>query len=253
MRSIAMLIAAFGLAGASAAVAPAAQTAPGGQPQPSVTVTDCHPSADVQQRYASFSGQMDALPGTSRMAMRFTLLERLRASGHFRAVPLRDLRSWRRSRPGASGYIYTQRVTALRDGGWYRMRVQFRWYDASGAVLKTAYVRSAGCHQPLVLPNLTISSIVSTPAPAGGRVYSITVANDGKGDARNVAVALRVDGAVVGVSTLDLIPGQESAVAQITGPDCSVGARAVVDPYRQIRETDDSDNALAVPCTGGAP
>src|SRR5436305_9140366 len=67
-----------------------------------VTVADCHPSDDVAQRFASFNGQMHAIAGTQRMAMHFTLLERL---GHglapFKPVALADLKPWRRSKAGA--------------------------------------------------------------------------------------------------------------------------------------------------------
>src|SRR5919197_6767962 len=95
-------------------------------PVSAVVVAACHPSDDVDQRFATFVGQMQAVKGTLRMAMRFTLLERLGATD-FNAVSLTDLRPWRRSKRGVSSFLYTQRVTALRDGGTYRMRVQFRW------------------------------------------------------------------------------------------------------------------------------
>jgi hypothetical protein len=218
--------------------------------QASVTVADCHPSDSVDQRYASFSGQMRAIPGTRRMIMRFTLLERLGGSlMPFKAVPLPDLQAWRRSKPGARTFIYTQRVTALRDGGAYRMRVQFRWYGDRHTLLRTAIVRSRTCRQPTPLPDLTISSITSSPAADGGqRNYSITVANVGQGEARDVPVILKVDGTMVGSAHVDLLPGQESSMVQIPGPSCAFTVRAVADPDRLIRETDDSDNALTVPC-----
>ena len=217
----------------------------------SVTLADCHPSDDTTQRYASFAGQMHTIPGTQRMAIHFTLLERIGgAFVPFKPVSLPDLKAWRRSKPGARTFIYTQRVTALRDDGSYRMRVQFRWYGANKAVLRTTTLRSRSCRQPEPLPNLTITSITSAPAMASGqRLYSITVANSGQGDARDVPVELKVDGSMIGTSTIDLLPGQESNVVQIQGPVCAVTVRAVADPDRVIPETSDSDNSLTVPCT----
>ena len=217
----------------------------------SVTLAVCHPSDDVAQRFASFNGQMHTIPGTQRMAMHFTLLERI---GHgltpFKPVALPDLKPWRRSKPSARTFIYTQRVTALRDGGSYRMRVQFRWYGANKTVLRTTTLRSRTCRQPAPLPNLTISSITSAPAAVSGqRVYSITVGNSGQGDARNVPVELKVDGSAVGSSMIDLLPSQESSVVQIQGPACAFTVRAVADPDRVIPETSDSDNALTAPCS----
>lgn len=229
-----------------------AATAPAGSKTPvaSVTLADCHPSDDVSLRYASFNGQMRAIPGTQRMAMRFTLLERIGGGlAAFKPVSLPDLKPWRRSKAGARAFIYTQRVTALRDGGSYRMRVQFRWYDGHKNVQRTSILRSRGCHQPAPLPNLTITSITSAPAStAGQRVYSITVANSGQGDARNVPVELKVDGTIAGTAMVDLLPGQESTVVQIHGAACAVAVRAVADPDRVIPETSDSDNALTAPC-----
>src|SRR4051812_22312847 len=143
---------------ATVAAALGAQTSKPGQA--SVSVADCHPSDILDQRYASFSGQMRALPGTQRMAMHFTLLERVgsNAAG-YKPVSLPDLKAWRRSKQGARNFIYTQRVTALRDSGGYRMRVQFRWYGDHRALLRTTTLRSRTCRQPAPLPDLVITSI----------------------------------------------------------------------------------------------
>lgn len=214
-----------------------------------VSVADCHPSDELAQRYASFSGQIRAYPGTTRMMMRFTLLERLGGAAGFKPVPLQDLRPWRRSKPGARAFIYTQRVTALRDNGAYRMRVQFRWYRADGTLLRTRFAHSRVCRQPAPLPNLTIGGISSQAATtADQRLYSITVTNSGDGEARNVDVALEVDGTVVGGRRVDLLPADESTVVQISGPRCAIDVSAIADPDRNIRETSDADNALTVPC-----
>jgi CARDB len=250
MRRAAIAISGVAVATVSlaAALAPAA---PAAKPVPtrSVTLSECHPSDDVTQRHASFAGQMHAVPGTARMAMHFTLQERL-GSRHFKSVSLLDLRQWRRSKPGARNFIYTQRVTALRDGGAYRMRVQFRWYDSSGHVLRTSVTRSGVCRQPVPLPNLTIGSITPMPgATADQRSYSVSVSNEGAGEARDVSVALKVDGTTVGSTRIDLLPAQTSGVVQIAGPVCSSGLRAIADSDRAIRETDETDNALMVPCT----
>lgn len=214
-------------------------------------MSDCHPSDDMAQRYASFSGQMRRIPASQEMEMRFTLLERLGGRfSHFKQVALPELRPWRRSKPGAHTFIYNQRVTALRDGGSYRMRVQFRWYDSNGSLLRTSTLRSRSCHQPAPLPNLTITSITSAPAQvAGDRLYSISVSNNGMGDARNVPVELQVDGMTAGTANVDLLPAQESSVVQIEGPRCGLSLRAVADPDRKIAETDESDNALTLPCS----
>jgi CARDB len=233
---------------ASVACALAAQSRGLKPGQATVLVANCHPSDVVAERLAIFNGQMRSVTGTKRMLMHFTLLERLGGSGSYKAVPLGDLKPWRRSKTRAQTFIYAQRVTALRDDGAYRMRVQFRWYGDHKTLLKTSTVRSRACRQPAPLPNLTVTSVTSTPAVGGRRTYSVTVANEGQGEAREVPVVLKVDGTVVGSSTVDLLPAQESSVVQIPGPACAFTVRAAADPKRRIAETDDTDNALTVPC-----
>jgi hypothetical protein len=243
-----MLISAAALGG-SVAAAPAAPTAARAA-QASVSLAECHPSDDVTQRFASFNGQMRSIAGTKQMAMRFTLLERIGGGvSRFKPVSLPELKPWRRSKSGARMFIYTQRVTALHDDGSYRMRVQFRWYGSNKTLLRSTTLRSRTCRQPAPLPDLSVSSITSAPAMANGqRVYSITVANDGLGEARNVPVELKLDGTVAGRSSVDLLPAQESSVVQIQGPQCALSVRAVVDPDRVVPETNDSNNALTMPC-----
>jgi hypothetical protein len=216
--------------------------------QATVLVASCHPSDLVTERFAIFNGQMHSVTGTKRMLMRFTLLEHVGASGGYKPVPLSDLKPWRRSKPGSQTFIYSQRVTALRDDGAYRMRVQFRWYGDHKTLLKSSTVRSRSCRQPAPLPDLTVTSVTSMPLAGGRRTYSVTVANNGQGDARNVPVSLKVDGTVVGSAKVDLLPGQESSVVQIPGPACAFTVRAVADPDRLIDESDETDNALTVPC-----
>jgi hypothetical protein len=199
---------------------------------------------------------MRAISGTKRMAMHFTLLEHLSGvAGGYKPVTLSDLKSWRRSKSGARAFIYTQKVTALRDGGAYRMRVQFRWYGGSSGktVLRTTTLHSHTCRQPAPLPDLTVNSITSAPATANQSTYSITVANEGQGDARNVPVLLRVDGTPVGTSTVDLLPAQESTVVQIMGPSCAFGVRAVANQGRLISETDYSNDSLGASCASTNP
>jgi CARDB len=233
------------LAGALTPAAPAAKLVP----TRSVTLSECHPADDMTQRHASFAGQMHAIHGTTRMAMRFTLQERLGSPG-FRGVSLPDLRPWRRSKQGVHNFIYTQRVTALRDGGAYRMRVQFRWYDANGGVLRSSVARSAVCRQPVPLPDLSVTSISPAAGPTPDqRTYSVSVTNDGAGEARDVSVTLKVDGTMVDSTTIDLLPANTSGVVQIVGPACAFAVRAIADSDRSIPESDETDNALTVPCT----
>jgi CARDB len=244
MRRTAILISMLALGPATTA---SAELAPAKSPA-SVTVASCHDSNGVAQRWATFTGQMQAVPGTARMAMRFTLLEKLGASP-YEPVHVPELRAWRKSRPGARSFVYNQRVTQLHEGGAYRMRVQFRWYGPQDNLLKVSFHRSRECRQSAALPNLRIAELHSKPSASPGmRDYSLTLANNGNGEASDVDVALTVDGSAAGSSRVTLLPPDSSTVVQITAQSCLFGTRAVADPGNVIRETDESDNALAVPC-----
>jgi len=219
-----------------------------GTPVAAAIVAACHPSDDVGERFATFVGQMQAVNGTVRMAMHFSLLEKLGAPS-FQPVALGNLRPWRRSKKGATNFIYTQRVTALRDGGTYRMRVLFRWYGADGKVFKTKTVRSGACHQPAPLPNLEVSSITAKPGAAPGTaIYTITVFNDGTGDAGAVDVALKVDGGTAANGQVPAIAAGKTGTVNVTGPACTGFVRAAVDPRGKIRESDETDNVLVTAC-----
>jgi hypothetical protein len=224
----------------------------GSQPIAAVVVAACHPSDDVTQRFATFVGMMRSVPKTAKMAMRLTLLEKLH-SPDFTAVALPDLRPWRRSKKGATSFIYTQRVTALRDGGAYRMRVQFRWYDSSGKVLKTRTVRSGACHQPEELPNLHITAVSVAPGTTPGTSrYLITLENDGSGDAGAIGVALRVDGGAPTTGQVPALAAGTSTTVELDGPACATTVRAIADPLNRIKETDESDNTFDEACPSSA-
>jgi CARDB len=250
MRRIATVFTALALTGAFATGALADSSTPAtmGMAPGAVIVAACHPSPDVTTRFATFVGEMRSLPGTWRMAMRFTLLERL-GTPDFTAVGLPDLRPWRRSKKGASSFIFTQRVTALHDGGTYRMRVQMRWYGSDGRLMKVRTMRSGACKQPAPLPNLRISSISTAPGSAAGTTnYMVTVQNDGAGDAGPVVVGLRVDGGTLETARVPTLASGQAASVKLTGPACGATLRAIADPGNAIRETSETDNALVEAC-----
>jgi hypothetical protein len=214
-----------------------------------VVVAACHPSDDVSERFATFVGQMQGVRGSVRMAMHFTLLERLGAPD-FEPVALSELRPWRRSKKGATSFLYSQRVTALRDGGSYRMRIQFRWYGGDGKVMKTKTVRSGSCRQPALLPNLKVTSISAKPGVLqnGTRTYTVSVVNEGTSDVGGVDVALRVDGGTTATGQVPALAAGKTASVDISGPACTGFIRAAVDPGAKINETNEKDNALVTAC-----
>jgi subtilase family serine protease len=148
-----------------------------------------------------------------------------------------------------SSFIYSQRVTALRDGGSYRMRVQFRWYGPDGSTIKTKIVRSGVCRQPAQLPDLKVTSVTAKPALAeGSATYTVTVQNVGTGDAGGVEVALRVDGGTAAGGQVPAVGAGKSASVDITAPACQGFVRAAVDPRDRIKESSETDNVLVGAC-----
>ena len=228
-----------------------AATATAARPPATVKVAECVIRDDgAGGRSAVFRGEMTALPRTSRMKMRFQVLERA-ASGEFQAVSTPGLTVWHRSKPGVKTFAYEQRVVGLRSGSAYRAKVDFRWLRADGTTIRRLTRRSGACRQPGALPALAVTDLTWSPGPRTAIAsYAVTVANSGGSTARNVRVALRVDGALVDSTDIaSLGPGDVVSVS-FTGPVCSRDAEAVVDPAGSIREAEKGDNSLTRSCAG---
>jgi hypothetical protein len=132
--------------------------APGASRLAWVKVTSCS-RADNS---AVFYARMQTVGGAERMAMRFSLLERAE-DGSYEPVEAPGLGRWRRSKPDVGAFGYRQRVRNLTEGSIYRARVQFRWYDAEGDVLRRARRVSGPCSQAGPLPNLRVRLVGTAP------------------------------------------------------------------------------------------
>src|ERR1700678_3082141 len=80
-------------------------------------------------RTAPFSGEMTAIAGTARMAMRIEVQERLPEEELFHTVSAPGLGVWRGSAPGVKIYQYVKQVTNLSFPANYRALVHFRWLN----------------------------------------------------------------------------------------------------------------------------
>ena len=130
MRRIAVITAAVALLAWNGSGASAAKKS-ASTPVAVAILAACHPSDDVTDRFATFVGQMQSVKGTARMTMHFTLLEKLEPPT-FDPVAISELRPRRRSKKGSTTFLYTQRVTALRDGR--RIAAFFYHGELSGRV-----------------------------------------------------------------------------------------------------------------------
>jgi hypothetical protein len=245
----ACLLAAAALAVTAVAIARPAgiAAAPAG-----VKKVDCRKGDSPQSRSATFEGRMQALPGTRRMWMRFTLLQR-GAQGPFTPVQERDLKPWRKSRRGVGSFNYSQTVNNLRSGATYRMRVSFRWLGRGGKLIRTARRISGVCAQSGPLPNLEIQR-VDAMAGADNRtvVYSAEVVNSGEGAAQKIGVTLAVDGAELDAGEVDSLGPGEARTVKFNGPPCRNRIVATVDPRSGVPEVRERDNVLRTGCPPGS-
>lgn len=210
-------------------------------------VRSCQTGGSAWQRYAVFYGRMHAVPGTSRMAMRFSLIDR--SSNESAVIPVAPLAHWRTSRAGVSVFGYAQKIKRLRSGGRYAVRVEFRWIDARGHTIKTQRRSSNECRQDGSLANLSVPRIAAQPgATPGTELYLVHVANRGAGTAQKVHLELYVDGAQIDARDIDELKPGERTTVKISGPACSARVRAVLDPLDAIPETNEDDNTLRSRC-----
>lgn len=158
MRALATLACAsaltLGVAGADAGAQGAPPTGAGTQPLApmiaggvSATLEECVTATVQEQRAVAFSGEMTAVPGTSRMAMRVDLEERAQGEVEFHAVTAAGLGVWRSSDAKVKVFKYVKQVTNLTAPASYRGFVRFRWLNSKGHVIKRVDRLTSRCLQ----------------------------------------------------------------------------------------------------------
>jgi hypothetical protein len=225
---------------ALAATPAAAGTRPAG-----VRVTGCSPS----DHSAVFYARMQRVPGSVSMALRLTLLERTGAAG-FAPVRVPRLRRWRKAQPGRGGFAVRQRVRNLTDGAAYRARVDFRWKDDKGALVRSERRTSHTCKMAgRPLPNLRARPVWAHTTDVKGVLrYAVRVTNTGHAAAQLVPVRLSVDGSEVNTRTVAALVPDESMLLFFQGPACERTVAAMADPAGLIPERDETDNGTQLAC-----
>jgi hypothetical protein len=123
-------------------------SAPTAQPPPSATLQQCVTSVVQAERSATFAGEMTAVPGTTRMAIRIELQEQPPGEVRFHTVIAPGLSMWRGSDAKVKIYKYLKQVTNLSSPAVYRALVRFRWLGEKGRVIKHAQLLTAHCDEP---------------------------------------------------------------------------------------------------------
>jgi len=198
-------------------------------------------------RAATFYARMDSEPGAAKLQIRIQLLQRLGRGDTWSKLDVPALRLWHTSQAGVKRFGWKQTVDALRIGAAYKARVQYRWLTPAGTVLDSATRETPVCRGPL--PNLAIGSLAVAPGPtADTRSYRVQVLNKGKIASGPVDVSLSVDRAVLDTVTVANLAAGEAGQVTFTGPVCSRGVLAKVDPDNTIGETVEGDNTQEFRC-----
>jgi hypothetical protein len=134
------------VAGAAATSAGSAKVAPA--PTVLATLAECVTSVTQSERSATFAGEMSAVPGTARMAMRIDVEQRLPHELVFRAVVAPGVGAWRTSEPKVKVFKYLKQVTDLAAPARYRASIHFRWFNAHGVTIRRAARLTRACAQP---------------------------------------------------------------------------------------------------------
>jgi hypothetical protein len=231
---------------------PAAATAATTPPAPvtlSAALTTCKPARDTSGGTAVFTGSMPQIDGATRMEMRFVLLQSTDGASATK-VALPKWGGWQRSEPGRSGFVFRKKVVGLVGPASYRAQIQFRWLDDAGKVVRVTKKATPACQQPDVRPNLTPLGVTATAADDDLATYRVTVRNTGRVSAGPFAVTLSVAGATPLQEQVDVIRRGAKVVVVLSGPACTPGSTLdiAVDPENLVAESDESDNALSVPC-----
>jgi hypothetical protein len=141
--------------------------APAVAPSVSAIVEQCVPAVSQVERSATFAGQMTAIPGAQRMAMRIDVQERRPTDEAFHTILAPGLGVWRQSDPGVKIYKYLKQVTNLTAPAFFRALVHYRWNDDRGHVIRRAERRTPICRQPVDVPPPSAPTTPSASAAPG--------------------------------------------------------------------------------------
>ena len=201
---------------------------------------------------ATFAGEMRALPGASRMQMRFKLQVRTPQRDRWTAVSAPGFGVWVTSASGTSRYVYTKRVENLVGPGSYRVQIRFRWLDAAGNRVATARANSRRCRQPDPRANLVVEDIGVEPAADPARSsYVVLVRNNGRTEAEPSSLSLRIgfQPPLRAAPVAALAPGEYTLIT-FDGPACAPGdpLTALADVDQVVDERNERDNRFRSLC-----
>jgi hypothetical protein len=127
----------------------------------------CITASAQSERSAVFSGEMNAVPGSTRMMMKIDVQEQLAGETLFHTIAAPGLGVWRSSDSDVKSYRFIHQVTNLSAPGFYRALVSFRWLNARDHAVKTFAQHTPRCVQPIPAPPVPAPVTPSTALVSG--------------------------------------------------------------------------------------
>jgi hypothetical protein len=208
----------------------------------------CDSAIDLEERTAAFSGDMKAVPGASRLQMKFVLQARTEADEpEWVSVAAPGFGTWYSSAPGIGRYVYTKTVENLVAPASYRTQVHFRWLSATGRTLLRARRTSRVCRQPDLRPD-----IVPLRLTGAGDGWEVSVQNVGRTTAYSFIVNVEADGQVYDFGHVEELAPKQTIHLQRPAPPCRPGTDLIVrvDADGAVDEADEDANVLSQACPG---
>jgi hypothetical protein len=255
MRRHLSLIAASLTLIAAAAVASAASATTPGTPLTSASVTACVSGATAAARSASFSAEIETVPGARTLAVSFSLYQRSGATVVWTPVSAPGFDVWQSSKAGIGSFTANENVIDLPAPAAFRAVVHFRWLDRRHHVLRRDERITPNCVMTLPEPNLFIARLSRSADGAGNgtQFYNVLVRNSGVA-AGPFSVALTVGPTALAPLTVAALGAGSSQGLQFTGPRCTAGTTvtAQIDPSGAITEPANPQRTVRIVC-GSAP
>ena len=152
--------------------------------------------------------------------------------------------------PGYTGYKNDQLISSVTQGATYRVRVRFRWTDATGHVVARTTRITNACRQKETRPDLRISKLSVQPGPGpASRRYVALVRNLGRTAAGSFDVLLSVGSREYRRTVTALGPGQRTTVV-FQAPRCRAGEAVIAgaDPDKVVDEASEDNNSAVAAC-----
>jgi hypothetical protein len=243
-----------------ATIAFAVSTAAAAPPRAQLQNFDCQHALDPPSRAVSVNAVMRPLPGTEKLQMQFTLLERAGGSATLQTVVRAgDLGVWISPTNPTLGrrlgdvWELNKSVLNLDAPATYRFRVAYRWIGAHGHLLGSATRLSTVCRQRELRPDLLVKS-VSVSSVAGQPLkdlYTAVIANRGATGAGPFEVLFTPgDDSAPKTHTVAFLGAYQARRETFVGPLCNPGSPPTVtaDAASQVDDYNRANNTMTVTC-----